>query len=400
MAFIANFLTEKLQAKIAEKLVDETTFRRIQRSGILEKYLPIQTFNTADFVYYITETISPIATVRAMGGPVPTTGYGGFNKMTVDALNIAKGYIFDTRMQDQMQKIMTEALYKGVDVVSGVDPSTGRFESLNDALVNYLFGTVKGIVDGIMDKYLQMGWEVLSYGSTSTSSDPLTKVSYNLNFRQQNEPWDALLFPADLTDTGNTTTPYLNKWTDYVNADGIETMQQLVLNYTELNGYRPDAVAMSQRSVIHLRNQQSTIVRARQAAGLAQVGSVGIDMLQNILALNELPPIVQVNELYDVESTLPQESTYTYSPFVTRARFLPENRIVFLKEGAGSIAMGSTVEMKNVKEDDGRVSNENSSIMVRVYEKSKIPMVDEMYGLSYGCPIVASPRRLMAQTVW
>ncbi|CAM6006651.1 unnamed protein product [Sphagnum balticum] len=345
MAFIANFLTEKLQAKIAEKLVDETTFRRIQRSGILEKYLPIQTFNTADFVYYVTETISPIATVRAMGGPVPTTGYGGFNKMTVDALNIAKGYIFDTRMQDQMQKIMTEALYKGVDVVSGVDPSTGRFQSLNDALVNYLFGTVKGIVDGIMDKYLQMGWEVLSYGINQHFSRPIDQ-----SFVQLELP--------------------------------------------------PDAVAMSQRSVIHLRNQQSTIVRARQAAGLAQVGSVGIDMLQNILALNELPPIVQVNELYDVESTLPQESTYTYSPFVTRARFLPENRIVFLKEGAGSIAMGSTVEMKNVKEDDGRVSNENSSIMVRVYEKSKIPMVDEMYGLSYGCPIVPSPRRLMAQTVW
>ncbi|GAA6622911.1 hypothetical protein [Scytonema sp. NUACC26] len=401
MAIIQQFLTEKLQAKIAEKLIDDTTFRRQQRSGTIWQFMPIQTYNTEDFVYYVTETVNAVASIVAKGAPIPTSGYGGFGKINVNALRVGKGHLFDTLAQEQMQKVMNEAMYKGVGVISGVDPGTGKIISVNDALVNYLFGSVKSVVNGVMDKFQQMAVESVAYGSVTLNNDPLTKGTAVLNFRETEQPYDALHFPATLTDTGNTADRRLNRWTDYANADGIGMIEQMCLDYVDTNGFLPDAIWMSNRACVHLRNQEATIHKARQAAGLAQVGSVGVAMLKEIMSNNNLPPIVTAgaDETYDVETTTPT-TTNTRSNFVNRARFLNENRIVFLKEGVGELGMGITMEMRNIKQEDGRISNENSAVMVRVYEKSKIPMSDEIVSLAAGCPIVPIARRMAARTVF
>jgi len=399
MGYVNNFLTDKLQAKIADKLIDDTMFRRMQRSGLLQEFMPFTTYDTEDFVMYITETVAPIASVVAKGGEIPTTGFGSFGKINIEAARIALARQFDTAQQDQMKKLMEEAQYKRMEIISGIDPSSGKFSTMNNGLVKTIFGSVERLVEGVVDAMLQMAWQLVSTGSI-TIQDPRTKMQFSLQFREIGQPYDTLQFPAPLTNSGSTATPTLNIWTDSQYADGIGLLEQMCLNYVDTNGYLPDAIVMSQRANVYLRNQQSTIVRARQAAGLAQVGSVSKMMLKEILASNEIPEIRTFDEFYDMELTLPSNNTNTRSPSIQRARFLPENTVVMLKQGMGEIGLGKTIEMLDIKPEDGRISNMESSLMVRSFVKSKIPMLDELQAFGAALPVIPSLKRLSSFNVY
>jgi hypothetical protein len=399
MGYVNNFLTDKLQAKIADKLIDDTMFRRMQRSGLLQEFMPFTTYDSQDFVMYITETVAPIASIVAKGGEIPTTGFGAFGKINVEAARIALSRQFDTEQQDQMKKLMEESEYKRMEIISGIDPSSGKISTMNQGLVKTIFGSVERLVEGTVDMMLQMAWQLVATGSI-TIQDPRTNVQFVLNFRENGAAYDTLQFPAPLTNSGSTATPQLNVWTDAQYADGIGLLETMCLNYVDTNGYLPDAIVMSQRANVYLRNQQSTIVRARQAAGLAQVGSVSKMMLKEILASNEIPEIRTFDEFYDVELTVPSGSTNTRSASVQRARFLPENTVVFLKTGMGEIGLGKTIEMLDIKAEDGRLSNPESSLMVRSFVKSKIPMLDELQVFGCSLPVIPSMKRASAFNVY
>lgn len=400
MGYIANYLTDKLQAKIAEKLVDDTTFRRKQRSGLLQEFMPFTTYTSEDFLAFVTEKVAPIASIVAKDGQVPTTGFGSFGKITGELARIALARQYDGETQDRMRKVMEEAMYKQAPIMTYTDPNTGMVkQGVNDALVKYLYGSIESLIEGFMDRALSMAWEAVSTGELNIT-DPRTKINFTLNYREQGEAYDALHFPAALTDTGNTSDRTLNRWTDYSNADGIGMMEKMVLDYIDTNGFPPDRICMSYRALRHLQQQETTIQRARQAVGLAQVGSVSRPMIKEIMMANSLPEIVTFDELYDTELTNPGV-TNTKQAHIQKVRFLNENRIVFMKAGGmGEIALGQTIEQKNIKTEDGLLSSPMSSIMVRVYERSKIPMLDEM--MVYGCamPVIYQARYLGARTVF
>ena len=153
---------------------------------------------------------------------------------------------------------------------------------------------------------------------------------------------------------------------------------------------------MSNTALRDLQKQASTIARARQSVGLAQVGSVSFPMLQEVMASNNLPPIKDYDEFYQVDNTY-SGNTNTIDSYISNARFLNENCFVFLKDGMGEQAIGTPEEQKVVK--DGVLTGTESPVMVRVYEKTTVPINDVIQAISLVLPVIYSPKNLYAQVI-
>ena len=372
MGYVSDFLTDKLQAQIAETLVDDTIARLRQRTHLLDRFMPIVTYESEDFLAYVTEKLAPIASVVAMDAEIPIVAHGEFRRVIGELARLALGYQFDGKTQKDMRKAMEEATYKNASVMSMTMTDGSMMKGVNDPLVKYLYGHVETLVQGHADWLTAMAWQVVQTGQINYT-DPRTRVAFSIDYRRPNAPYNH--FPAPLTQTGNTVDGTQNVWNDFANADGITLLENAQATYVLTNGFKPDAIAMSNTAINYLRRQQSTITKARQAIGVAQVGSVGYGMLNEIMIQNNLPPIVQFDELYQLETTFPGQ-TATLDPNIANARFLQENRFVFLKEGLGQQCLGQSEETMSLKKEDGMISGDSSAVTVRVYEKTKIPLLD------------------------
>ena len=372
MGYVSDFLTDKLQAQIAETLVDDTIARLRQRTHLLDRFMPIVTYESEDFLAYVTEKLAPIASVVAMDAEIPIVAHGEFRRVIGELARLALGYQFDGKTQKDMRKAMEEATYKNASVMSMTMTDGSMMKGVNDPLVKYLYGHVETLVQGHADWLTAMSWQVVQTGQINYT-DPRTRVAFSIDYRRPNASYNH--FPAPLTQTGNTVDGTANVWTDFANADGITLLENAQATYVLTNGFKPDAIAMSNTAINYLRRQQSTITKARQAIGVAQVGSVGYGMLNEIMIQNNLPPIVQFDELYQLETTFPGQ-TATLDPNIANARFLQENRFVFLKEGLGQQCLGQSEETMSLKKEDGMISGDSSAVTVRVYEKTKIPLLD------------------------
>jgi hypothetical protein len=119
-------------------------------------------------------------------------------------------------------------------------------------------------------------------------------------------------------------------------------------------------------------------------------------MLQEVMASNNLPPIKDYDEFYQVDNTY-SGNTNTIDSYISNARFLNENCFVFLKNGMGEQAIGTPEEQKVVK--DGVLTGTESPVMVRVYEKTTIPINDVIQAVSLVLPVIYSPKNLYAQVI-
>jgi hypothetical protein len=394
MGSIRNFLVDKLQAKIGETLVEDTVARLRQRTGFLDRFMPIKTYEDDEFLAYVTERLTPIASLIAPGNEPPVTGHGNFRRMIGELAKIGLSYQFDEVTQKRMQKAMEEATYKNVSVMSMTLTDNTVIKGTNDRLVKYLYGHVEGLVQAHADRLTSMAWEVVQTGQLNIV-DQRTKVKTIVDFRRPNAPYNH--FPTALVNTGNTADRKSNIWTDYENADGIALLEESQRVYVNTNGFKPDCIAMSNDLMRHLMRQRTTIERGRQSLGLAQVGSVSVAMLKEIMLANNLPPIVEYDELYQEEFVTEQQNAGTNEPYIKNTRFLNNDRFVFLKEGVGEQAIGTPLEAKVVKE--GVISGNNSPVMVRVFEKTTVPILDVMQSISLCLPVVYNPKVLFSQKV-
>lgn len=397
MGAIQSFLTDKLQAQVAEQLIDDTTFRVKQRTNLLNDYMPIKTFDNEEFLMYITEKLQPIASFVAEDGRLPTTSHGNFQRMVGELQRVGLAKQFDEKTQKEMLKVMEEASYKNAPIMSIPTNGGGVIRGIGDNLANYIYDRIEGLIVGITDLLTAMAWDAVSTGEINRV-DPRTGLPVVIDFKDNSKAYTALHFPAALVATGNTANPQLNKWDDLEYADGIGLLQTWALDYLDTNGFMPDAIVMSKRTRIKLAQQRSTIEKSRQLAGFGQVGAVSPQALLAVLDAYELPPIVTFDEYYQVEYSAAQ-GTNTNDGFINNTRFLPEGRVCFLKRDLGIQAMGASLAMKYFKKEDGKLSGDNSSILVRVHERSKLPMLDELEAISLILPVCAQPKYLAGRTV-
>lgn len=397
MGSVTNFLTDKLQARVAQTLVDDTMARLRQRSGLLDKFMPIKTYEDDEFLAYVSERLTPVASFIAPGAEPPVAAHGGFRRVIGELAKLGLSYQFDEITQKQMRKAMEEASYKNAPVMSMTMTDGTTLKGTNDMLVKYLYGHVEGLVQSHADRLTSMAWEVIQTGALNIQ-DARTREKWAIDFKRPGATYNH--FPAALVNTGNTVDRKTNVWTDYANADGLGLLEDAMTTYVNTNGYKPDAIVMSNTLMRHLQRQATTIERGRQSLGLAQIGSVGVSMLKEIMLQNNLPPIIEYDEMYQVESTY-EGITNTIDGYVSNARFLNDNRFVFLKEHLGERALGSPEEMRSLKqkENNGLISGDTSSVMIRVYEKTSIPILDSMQSISMVLPVVYSPKLLYSQVV-
>jgi len=393
MGSVSNFLTDKLQAKVAETLVDDTIARLRQRTKLIDQFMPIKTYEDDEFLAYVSERLTPVANFIAPGAEPPVISHGGFRRVIGELAKLGNSYSFDEVTQKQMRKAMEEAAYKRGSVMTMTLTDNSVIKGTNDMLVKYLYGHIEGIVQSHADRLTSMAWQVVQTGQLSVS-DAITKVAWTIDFRRPDASYNH--FPDALVATGNTANPKLNKWTDYANADGITNLEDAVTTYVNTNGYKPDLIVMSNTALRDLQKQASTIARARQSVGLAQVGSVSFPMLQEVMASNNLPPIKDYDEFYQVDNTY-SGNTNTIDSYISNARFLNENCFVFLKNGMGEQAIGTPEEQKVVK--DGVLTGTESPVMVRVYEKTTVPINDVIQAVSLVLPVIYSPKNLYTQVV-
>lgn len=398
MGYIAQYLNEKLQAKEAELLIDETMARVKQRTGIIYQLLPIKTYQDDEFLMFVTETLAPAASIVAAGADIPTASYGYFRKIVGELCKFGKAFAFDEVLQKQMRKAMEEASYKSNGIVQNmVQPDGSVMKGSNDTLVNYLYGTITKLVEGHINRMTMLGWQALQYGAIDFQ-DPTTRSHLKIDYKRPGATYNH--FPNALVQTGDTADKSLNKWSDYQYADGLTRLFNDVLEYNETNGYFPDAIYMDWRLVNHLMQQKSTKEAARSMMASPQVGSVSVDMLNGILAARQLPPIVSkgMSEVYQ-EETFDSTPTNTSDNNIRNVRFVDENRYIFGKSNMGELAFGETEEAKlsNRLNEGGKNLGGNSSIYVCVKSDPKSPLLDYTQSVSLGLPVIPNPKLLYSR---
>lgn len=368
MAYIASWLNDHLQAKQADLVVEDTLTNLKKRSGLLDAYIPMQTYSSRKFLAYVMKEINTIASVIAWGAEVPTTAQGGMRKITAEMLKTGLSYVYDEQDQWDMKEALELANARQVMVQDMRTPDGTVIRGTNNDLAKYLFGSLERLVRAQVDLLDSMTWQVLQTGQLSRT-DQRTQTSISFDYR---DPYDTSYnhFPTALAG-GNT-------WDQYSTANGIQDLYSAVSTYVDTNGFKPDAVVMSWKLHNDLMQQTST-KNAASSLTVTQVGQVSPDMLNVLLQNRGLPPIVLFDEMYEVEDS--QKN-------VTKARFLNTNRFTFLTKEMGQRAMGTTLE------GDGA-----EGVFVNTREVSKFPPVDASTAVSTQLPVFTNPKLLYSQAV-
>ncbi len=395
MGYIASFLNDKLIAKEAELLVDETMARLKQRTGLLDKLMPLQTYDSDEFLTYITESLSPAASIVSPDGLIPMSSFGTFRRAVGELAKFALGFQFDETMQKQMMKAMEEASYKNATVQNMTMSDGTIMRGTNEQLVQFLYGSITKLIQAHVDRMGMLAWQVLQYGEINFE-DPRTRNRLNIDYKRAGVSYNH--FPAPLVGTGNLADRTQNVWTDYANADGLTLIFNAIASYIDTNGYKPKYVIMSWRLRNHLMQQATTKEAARSMAGTPQIGAVGNDMLKKIFEARELPELIIFDEFYQ-EEVFDGRPTNTADNNVRNVRFFNEDRFIFANDNMGQRAIGQTLEAKLARDNGDRNLGGNSSILVQVKSDPYAPVRDFTQSLSCGVSWVANPKQLYSQKV-
>jgi hypothetical protein len=133
------------------------------------------------------------------------------------------------------------------------------------------------------------------------------------------------------------------------------------------------------RKLLNKLMQQASTKDSASSLTVTQVGTVSPAMLGAILEARGIPPIKTYDEKFKNELA---------DQTLSNARFLDDNKFVFVKESMGERAMGPTLE-----------NNGKEGVYVTTYEKSKVPPTDVTQTVATILPVFANPLLLFARQV-
>lgn len=347
--YIESWLSQQRQARTADYIVDNTLVQLKERSRVLDKYMPLKTKDGREWLAYITQQIDPIASLVSPGAEYPATKRGKFSQVQAKLFKAALRHEWNEDVQWRMKDVQEFARAKGI-TVQNISVGEGKVSVGQDnSLAELIFGTLAALVRGHVNLLDYLAWQVLQTGAMSFS-DSRTGLSINMD-------WKPALkcshnhFPAALT--GN------RRWTEWDTANPIQDLVDMAYIYKYDNGFAPDEIAMSEQLVHQMLRCKSTreAVVSSLTVGSTMTGTVSIEQLNEILRRRFLPPIITVDEHFQLDG----DNTGSDIP----TRFLDPTKIVFLKKGIGERVLGGTLE-----------NGGKAGIYQRTYEKSKEPPLD------------------------
>lgn len=359
------------------KLIDTTYHRLRKRSGLIDQYFPLMSYDDFELLWLRFEDRLPIASLIGFEGEVPNTKAGNIRELQLDVLKLGIAHTW----KENDFKLM----HKYEQRVTGVPQS----------FKNQIFGSVQGLVPRIVDLHNVLTWQVIYQGECDYL-DPRTGIRGQIEYDTE-----TTLFPAALTGT--------ERWSQPTTANGLQTLVNLTEAFYQVNGYFPDMTVMSRKDYNNLRNQDSV-----KGAALSKMASsftspptdftVSLAMLNDLMSDREIPPLyvdddnrAGFDEQYEIEDAQGN---------ITRGRFLPEGYVTFLTaikqaanveggiDGAepaatmGERALGPTVE-----------NDMQPGIFTLTEEVSKSPPVDRVLAVATGVPAVWDSRTLCAQKI-
>jgi len=367
MAYISEWLNDHLQAKQADLVVDDTLAWLRRRSGLLDDYLPLKTYSGRKFLAYVVKEINTVASVISYGAEVPVANQGGFRKITAEMLKMGLTYRFDEETQWDMKEAIELAGAKGIQVQDIRTPDGTIIQGSNNDLAAYLFGSIERVTKGLVDLLDALTWQALQQGVIDYT-DPRNSTTTYLDFKEPNATYNH--FPGTLT--GN------DRWSEHATANGLQNLYDAVDTFIDTNGFPPDAVALGRKLRNHLMQQTST-KNSASSLTVTQVGTVSPDMLKAVLDARGIPPMVTFDEMYETENSAKE---------VSKARFLNDDRFVFLTRQLGERAMGEVLEA-------GNGGQKGAYVVAR--EVSKFPPVDAVQGVATALPLIVKPKLLYSQ---
>lgn len=387
MAYVASFFAERFIAKQIEAMVDETQQQLLKREHLIDKYFPTQTFEGRDFVGLLTKRVAPAASIVAYGAEIPLVSFGGVERMAATLFKLGTSRLYDEETQWKMMEAQNLAITKGVRVQKVYNPDGTVTPGSAPDLATILFGQIGDLLKGITDRMDSLKWQAAQTGAVDIT-DTRTGIPMSLDFKRPDATYNH--FPAPLTQTGNTVTPTLNKWSDYQNAQALQNLSDACDIYYDTNGYMPDKIVLSRKLWKDFLQQKSTRDAARQLS-TTELGLVSPNMGRDLLKMREIPEVEIFEERY--QEQLPDGS-------IVEANFLNNNRFVFLKEDMGISAIGPTLESVPTIVGGGDVAIEpKSGIYVTTYEQNKHPKQDVSMATATFVPIVMNPKQLYSQQV-
>lgn len=377
MGYIASWLSEQQQAAEANIMVDETLQNVMKRSRVLDAFLAPRMYDSRDFLAYVVEKISPIASIVAYGAELPTSQVGSFKKITGDLFKAGLSFDYPEERQWHMKEALEKASARGITVQSQVLPNGAVIPGANSTLADYLFGTIADMARALTDLNYLLCSQAVQFGFVNYP-DPRTNTVTPLDYRDADAtygyaPYGKFAhFPPDLTATPQA-------WDQYTTANGLNNLEEDVEVFRDTNGYMPTAILMSHKLRLKLRNQESTkrsfssISNSAASVVVSNVGQVSNLMLDRLMEDMGLPPIVICDEMYD-------------HPSGGKMRFFNPDRYVFLTQGMGEQAMGPTLENEGA-----------SGPFVVTREVTQFPPRDATQGVATMLPVIPNPKLLFAR---
>lgn len=387
MVSISGFLNERFIAKQVDALVDETESRLLTRKHLIDKYFPTRTFETRNFMGLLTRKVVPAAMIIGWGAEIPVLNFGSAEKMAAQLCKLAASRMYDEIQQWEMQEAYKMGGYMYTKIQTIHKPDGGTERGANNDLALALFGDIKDLLDGIVDRMDAMKWQVAQTGAVDVK-DNKTGAIVTLDFKKPDATYNH--FPLPLIATGNTVEPTLNKWSDVNNAQGLKNLADMVDEYDDTNGFIPDEIVMHRKTWRKFLDQKSTRDAAR-AMTLSEIGLISDDLGQELLKKRELPKVTLYGEKY--QEQLPNGD-------IVDTNFLNTNRIVFLKEDMGISAIGPTIESNTNIIGSGKDRPEpKGGIYLTTYQETKLPVRDVSTAVATFLPIVMNPKLLMSRVV-
>lgn len=377
MSFISTWLNEQSQAKEAAIMVEDTLVQLKIRQKVLDQFMPPKIYDERDFVAYVVEKLSLVASVVAYGAELPTAQVGKFSKINAELFKAGLAFDYPEEKQWAMKKAIKEAAARNLTVQSQVLPNGTILKGANNTLADYLFNTVADMAAALTDLNYLLTAQVAQFGYVNYV-DPRTSATLSIDYRDPMATYGYAPngvfahFPPDLTGTPQA-------WDQRTTANGLQNLEADVEQFRETNGFPPSAILMPHKLRLDLRNQENTrrawssISNTSAATVVSNAGIISTTMLERLLDDMSLPPIIICDEMYhDIDGS--------------KIRFFNADRYVFLTKGMGEQALGPTLE------NDGAAGPYVATRQIREF-----PPQDATQGVATMLPVVPNPKLLFSR---
>lgn len=393
MAIIANWINDRVQSKIVDRIVEDTHTDLLAEDNVLKSYFPQKTYNDRNFMGMVVEKVRPEAATIGYDGKAPTTTAGSFKQVVEKFAKLGLDYCFTEELQFRMEEVQRMAAIQNIGVQDRViikDNKEVTIPGTGSQLADFIFGKAEDLTFGIQTNIDNMAWSILQSGKI-LRTDSRTNATISVDYRDGSATYD--FFPAagvPLTVDGSAYTPTTRTrypWDDYTNADGILDIEEDCEGYRRVNGFYPKSIAMSKTAFRHLVRQASTINYASTFSTGVTAARMSYTILNRVLEDRGLPPIEYVDRLYDREDV---------NGNITKVRYLAENRYVFLAPNMGERAVGTTIESKN-----GLYDRPKAGIWLKTVQDPLNPVQDIMQARATALAMAINPKLLLSrQVIW